>query len=116
MDRDVININKELLKIIEKGELTANLQLSLIKFQGMTTKAAKHFFRIIIETGIIDNEQLIDILYNNKTFPLLRATPENIKIYDYSKIDQYIKWGYFIYINDKQNIILAINDITYLRP
>ncbi|CAF1409727.1 unnamed protein product, partial [Didymodactylos carnosus] len=40
---------------------------------------------VIIDIGIIDNEQLIDILYDNKIFPLLRVEQTNIKIYDYSQ-------------------------------
>ncbi|WP_375329688.1 hypothetical protein [Candidatus Tisiphia endosymbiont of Nemotelus uliginosus] len=57
---------------------------------------------------------IIEILYKYKLLPLLSVQESQVKIYDYSKIDQYVRNGYFIYENDESNEVLAINDLAYL--
>ncbi|MFU7501999.1 MAG: hypothetical protein ACE1S7_00650 [Candidatus Tisiphia sp.] len=70
---------------------------------------------MIIAEGIINNEMVIDILYKNKLLPLLNVQETQVKICDYTKIDQYVENGYFIYKNYTSNKVLAINDLAYLR-
>ncbi|WP_341763896.1 glycosyltransferase family 2 protein [Candidatus Tisiphia endosymbiont of Beris chalybata] len=104
-----------LLKASCGRKIITNLQMSLIKLQYIAANRDNYFLSVIIEVGMIDNEQLINILHNNKILPLLRSAQTNIKIYDYCKVNQYVKFGYFIYQDDNDDTILAINDVTYLK-
>ena len=62
---------------------------------------------------IIDNEIMIDILYENKILPLI-SNISYIKIYNYSYIQAYVVNGYFIYEDVQGNKITAINDLKIL--
>ncbi len=113
MDRCITNINKIFLDILKRDKLISDLQFSLFKLIESTLET--DFFSLIIAEGIIENEQIIDIFYTNQIFPLLNASENTVKIYDYSKIKQYVKQGYFIYENEKKDKMLAIHDIAYLK-
>ncbi|WP_341756402.1 MULTISPECIES: glycosyltransferase family 2 protein [unclassified Candidatus Tisiphia] len=113
------NLNIEfldkLLDILVKEQLITDLQISYIKFKLAETTAENDFLNMIIGEGIVSNEIIIDILYNYNLLPRLSTQETQVKIYDYSKIDQYVQNGYFIYENDESNQVLAINDLAYLR-
>ncbi|WP_425360733.1 hypothetical protein [Candidatus Tisiphia endosymbiont of Ceraclea dissimilis] len=110
MDGYIRSLNIEFLDILAKEQLVTDLQISHIKLK----LAENDFFNTIIEEGIINNEMIIEILYKYKLLPLLSVQESQVKIYDYSKIDQYVRNGYFIYENDESNEVLAINDLAYL--
>lgn len=115
MDGCIKNLNTELLEILAKEQLVTDLQISHVKCKLVENPTENDFFNTIIEEGIINNEMIIEILYKYKLLPLLSVQETQVKIYDYSKIDQYVRNGYFIYENDKSNKVLAINDLAYLR-
>lgn len=62
----------------------------------------------MIEEAIIDNEIMIDILYENRIL-LLISNISYIKIYNYSYIQVYVVNGYCIYDDVHSNTITAIN-------
>ncbi|MCC8397709.1 MAG: hypothetical protein LN569_00025 [Rickettsia endosymbiont of Labidopullus appendiculatus] len=115
MDGYIKNLNTEFLDILVKEQLITDLQISHVKCKLVENHAENDFFKVIIEEGIINNEIIIEILYKYKLLPLLSVQETQVKIYDYSKIDQYVRNGYFIYENDRNNKMLAINDLAYLR-
>ncbi|HJD60173.1 MAG TPA: glycosyltransferase, partial [Rickettsia endosymbiont of Omalisus fontisbellaquei] len=87
--------------------------LRIIKDKNLLDKKQATNLKAIIEEAIIDNEIMIDILYENKILPLI-SNISYIKIYNYSYIQAYVLYGYFIYEDDQGNKITAINDLKIL--
>ncbi|MCC8370354.1 MAG: hypothetical protein LN566_03190 [Rickettsia endosymbiont of Stiretrus anchorago] len=67
----------------------------------------------IIKEEIIDNELMIDILYENKILPIINNI-SYIKIYNYSNAQEYVMQGYFVYEDKAGNKITAINNLKLL--
>jgi hypothetical protein len=87
--------------------------LQIIRDKNLLDKKQATNLKAIIEEAIIDNEIMIDILYENKILPLI-SNISYIKIYNYSYIQAYVLYGYFIYEDDQGNKITAINDLKIL--
>ncbi len=87
--------------------------LRIIRDKNLLGKKQAADLKTIIEEAIIDNEIMIDILYENKILPLI-SNVSYIKIYNYSYIQAYVVNGYFIYEDVQGNKITAINDLKIL--
>ncbi|WP_040257883.1 glycosyltransferase family protein, partial [Rickettsia hoogstraalii] len=87
--------------------------LRMIRDKNLLDKKQTTSLKAIIEEAIIDNEIMIDILYENKILPLI-SNVSYIKIYNYSYIQAYVVNGYFIYEDVHGNKITAINDLKIL--
>ncbi|MDE8611939.1 glycosyltransferase family 2 protein [Rickettsia felis] len=87
--------------------------LRIIRDKNLLGKKQITSLKAIIEEAIIDNEIMIDILYENKILPLI-SNISYIKIYNYSYIQAYVVHGYFIYEDGQGNKITAINDLKIL--
>lgn len=114
MDRYIMNISYIFLNVIEREKLITELQISVIKIKLIELAIEKNLIKLVVQTGVIDNEKTINILYYHHLFPLFLPEEPYIRIDDYSKIDLYIKYGYFIYTS-YNNKIIVINDLTYLK-
>jgi cellulose synthase/poly-beta-1,6-N-acetylglucosamine synthase-like glycosyltransferase len=115
MDGYMININNIFLDIIEKEKMIPALQISIIKIKLIELAIEKDLIKLVIQAGVINNEKAINILYVHHLFPLFLPQEPYITICDYSKIDLYTKYGYFIYKSYNLNKIIVINDLTYLK-
>ncbi|WP_395477472.1 hypothetical protein [Rickettsia endosymbiont of Pantilius tunicatus] len=67
----------------------------------------------IIKEDVIDNELMINMLYENKMLPIINNI-SCIKIYNYFDAQEYIMQEYFIYEDEAGNKITAINDLKLL--
>lgn len=67
----------------------------------------------IIKKDVIDNELIIDMLYENKILPIINNI-SSIKIYNYSNAQEYVMQGYFVYEDKAGNKITAINNLKLL--
>lgn len=67
----------------------------------------------IIKEDVIDNELMIDMLYENKILPIINNI-SCIKIYNYSNAQEYVMQGYFVYEDKAGNKITAINNLKLL--
>lgn len=67
----------------------------------------------IIKKDVIDNELIIDMLYENKILPIINNI-SSIKIYNYSNAQEYVMQGYFVYEDKAGYKITAINNLKLL--
>ncbi|WP_342270217.1 glycosyltransferase family 2 protein [Rickettsia endosymbiont of Orchestes rusci] len=108
-----INIDEDnILKVIKNRELLNEFQIANLKLIQKTTK--ENLGEIIIREELIDNELMIDLLHNSNSLPLIDNKSHDIKIYDYSRIKEYIVKGYFVYEDIQNNKVIAINDLRVL--
>lgn len=62
----------------------------------------------------ITDDDLIDILHESCRIPLLNSSSQQIKVLDYAKINEYVKNGYFFYLDSNGQQLIAINNLTAL--
>jgi len=87
--------------------------LRIIKDKNLLSKKQSANLKTIIEEEVVDNEVMIDILYESKILPLI-SNISCIKIYNYSYAQEYVMRGYFIYEDERGNKITVVNDLKLL--
>ncbi|WP_261763460.1 hypothetical protein [Rickettsia parkeri] len=93
--------------------INEDIILQIIRDKNLLGKKQASSLKAMIEEAIIDNEIMIDILYENRIL-LLISNISYIKIYNYSYIQAYVVNGYCIHDDVHGNTITAINDLKIL--
>ncbi len=104
------NFDKAFLQFINKQGLITQVQIRHLSLAHTFTK--KSYVEIFMQTQHLSSKELIKLLYEGG-YNLLNELA-SIKILDYSKMQEYINYQYFLYIDQDGKKLVAINNIAKL--
>jgi cellulose synthase/poly-beta-1,6-N-acetylglucosamine synthase-like glycosyltransferase len=112
MVRSLININDDILKILLEKKLISNSQLTYIYL--IVTVSKSKMLDLIVNSNILSNELLIQVLNQYYNIKKPKISTDSLKNFDYSKVDYFLKRGYFIYCCDNGKYNAVVNDLKYI--